>query len=153
VLAIAACTSYTPPPPPEQPIAYNHKAHIDEGLECTRCHRGAESGKQAGLPAVRECAACHRRVIPDHPEIIKLAEYAEKREPIRWRKVNVMPPEAAVHFDHGAHTRAEIECGTCHGDVGSMAVPQRVINTADMGWCIACHRERQASIDCLTCHH
>jgi hypothetical protein len=21
-----------------------------------------------------------------------------------------------------------------------------------MGWCISCHRERGASIDCLTCH-
>jgi len=21
-----------------------------------------------------------------------------------------------------------------------------------MGWCLSCHEERQASIDCLTCH-
>ena len=33
----------------------------------------------------------------------------ESGEPIRWRKVNVMPESAMIHFDHGAHTRAEVK--------------------------------------------
>jgi hypothetical protein len=58
-----------------------------------------------------------------------------------------------VHFDHSAHLRAEIECQTCHGDVGQMTLAHQVRDTADMGWCLECHRERQASTDCVTCHH
>lgn len=142
-----------PPPPPPQPIAYSHKAHIDAELECDRCHRGAERAAQAGLPEMRACLSCHRRVIPDHPEIVKFRELAETGEPLLWRKVNVMPKDAMVHFHHGAHTLAGVTCETCHGDVGQMALAQRVINTADMGWCVDCHREEEASIDCLTCHH
>ena len=152
IAAVSACSD-EPPPAPPQPLAYSHKAHIDAGLECSRCHRGAERAKEAGLPEMRACVTCHRRRIPDHPEIIKLKEFYEIGEPLLWRKVNVMPVEAMVHFDHGSHARAEIECESCHGDVGQMTLARRVINTADMGWCIDCHKERQASIDCLTCHH
>ena len=85
--------------------------------------------------------------------IIQLKEMYEAKEPIRWRKVNVMPRQAMVHFDHGPHAWAGVECITCHGDVGQMTLARRVINTADMGWCVSCHLEQEASVDCLTCHH
>jgi hypothetical protein len=64
-----------------------------------------------------------------------------------------MPESAMIHFDHGAHTRAEVKCETCHGDVGQMTLARRVVDTADMAWCIDCHLEREASTDCVTCHH
>ena len=86
-------------------------------------------------------------------EELKAADLLEEEEPLLWNKVNVMPPNAMVQFKHQAHIRAEVECVTCHGDVGQMTVAQQVINTADMGWCVGCHRENGASIDCLTCHH
>ena len=153
ITAVFAGCDSGPPPAPPQPLAYSHKAHIDAGLECSRCHRGADRAKEAGIPEMAGCVACHRRRIPDHPEIIKLKAMYEAKEPIRWRKVNVMPKQAMVHFDHGPHARAQVECITCHGDVGQMTLARRVINTADMGWCISCHLEQEASVDCLTCHH
>ncbi len=76
----------------------------------------------------------------------------ENRAPILWAKVNVIPDTAMVHFNHGAHARAGIECLTCHGDVASMTVAAPVRNVADMGWCVECHRENDASDDCLACH-
>lgn len=151
-LFLAACEPKIPAAPP-QPIAYSHKAHIDAGLECTRCHRGAERVKEAGLPEMAACVTCHRRRIPDHPEVIKIKAFYDRGEPLLWRKVNVMPREAMVHFDHGAHARVEIGCEVCHGDVGQMTLAQRVIDTANMGWCVQCHTDNGASIDCLTCHH
>jgi hypothetical protein len=27
------------------------------------------------------------------------------------------------------------------------------VSDLNMGWCVTCHRERQASIDCLICHY
>jgi hypothetical protein len=34
-----------------------------------------------------------------------------------------------------------------------MTVAQQVVDVANMGWCLGCHREQGASVDCLTCHH
>ena len=139
-------------PTPEQPIAYDHQVHIEAGLECVRCHRGAEEGVHAGMPSVQACAGCHRREIPDHPEVQKVMLANENREPIQWAKVNVIPDSAMVHFNHRAHARAGVECLACHGDVASMTVAEPVRNVADMGWCVECHRENEASDDCLACH-
>jgi len=144
-----------PPDAPEQPIAFNHQKHSENDIECIECHQGVETQAQAGLPPMARCASCHRRQVPDHPEVVKFVEqYANGNgTPMVWQKVNVMPASAMVHFKHKPHVQAGVDCATCHGDVTQMTVAQRVINTADMGWCLDCHREREASIDCLTCHH
>ncbi len=151
-LVLVACGPTQNLPTPEQPIGYDHQVHIEAGLECVRCHRGAEEGVHAGMPSVQACAGCHRREIPDHPEVQKVMLANENREPILWAKVNVIPDSAMVHFNHRAHARAGIECLTCHGDVASMTVAEPVRNVADMGWCVECHRENEASDDCLACH-
>jgi hypothetical protein len=150
----AGCSSELPPPPP-QPIAFNHSVHVENDIACTRCHQGAETQAQAGLPAMATCATCHRREATDHPEVQKLmAQYANGQgEPLVWRKVNVIPESAMIHFKHKPHLRAGVDCANCHGDVAQMTVAQQVIDVANMGWCIDCHREREANTDCLTCHH
>jgi hypothetical protein len=152
-LMVLGCSSDLPEALP-QPIAFSHIAHSENDISCTRCHQGAETQAQAGLPPISSCASCHRRgVIPDHPEVLKFMEKLEEREPLIWGKVNVLPTSAMVHFKHKPHARAGIDCSACHGDVSQMALAQPVINTANMGWCVSCHRENEASVDCLTCHH
>jgi hypothetical protein len=152
-LALGCGTSEAAPAPP-QPIAYSHHPHVVENeMPCARCHYGAAEGVKAGLPPASFCVGCHRRRIPDHPEIVKLMKLYESGEPIVWRKVNVMPTSAMVHFEHGPHSRAKVECETCHGDVGNMTLAHEVIETASMAWCVDCHEKQQASIDCVTCHH
>ena len=151
---MAGCSDQLPPPPP-QPIAFNHSVHIENEIECTRCHEGVATQAQAGLPAMAECASCHRRQATDHPAVQAFMEqYANGNgEPMVWRKVHVLPTSAMVHFKHSPHIRAGVECSTCHGDVAQMTVAQQVVDVANMGWCLDCHREQGASIDCLTCHH
>ena len=154
LLASGGCSSDVPKDSPPQPIAFSHVAHSENDISCTRCHQGVETQAQAGLPPISSCASCHRRgAIPDHPEVLKFMEKLANREPIIWRKVNVLPSSAMVHFKHKPHVRAGVDCSTCHGDVSEMTLAEPVINTADMGWCVSCHRESEASIDCLTCHH
>ncbi len=136
-----------------QPIAFNHAPHSEKEGSCLVCHSGAEKGARAGLPPLELCVACHYAIIPDHPEVKKVLDHFERQQPILWRKVNVMPATSMVHFKHKPHFRAGIDCSRCHGDVASMAVAEQVINLADMGLCLDCHRETGASIDCLTCHH
>ena len=135
---------------PEQPIAFSHKAHAgDSGIPCLFCHRYAQRSPVAGIPAVSDCRDCHQFIAPDAPEVKKLMGYWERREPIPWVRVHRLPDH--VYFPHMMHLRAELACGTCHGPVDTM---ERVSRTASlkMGWCLECHREHKASIDCWICH-
>lgn len=153
-LVVAAGCTEEPPPPPPQPIAFSHQTHAENDIACDRCHQGADTQAEAGLPPISSCAVCHRRrAIPDHPEVLKFMEHLENEEPLLWRKVHVLPASAMVHFKHSPHVRAGVECATCHGDVARMTVARQVVDVANMGWCVSCHRENGASDDCLTCHH
>ena len=152
LLWVAGCTPE--PQPPSQPVAFSHKAHVDNEIACTSCHPGAETQAQAGLTPLAGCATCHRRaIIPDHPEVMKVIERFRNREPLVWNRVNVIPDAAMVHFKHKPHARAGVSCDSCHGNVGEMTVARQAVDVADMGWCVSCHQQQGASIDCLTCHH
>lgn len=136
---------------PRQPIAFSHKQHAgDNGIPCLFCHRYAPKSPVAGIPAVADCRACHLFISPDTPEIKKLVQYWEKREPIPWVRVYGLPDH--VYFPHMMHIRAGLACTTCHGNVPAMERITRSIKL-DMGWCLNCHRQHKASIDCWTCHH
>jgi hypothetical protein len=69
-----------------------------------------------------------------------------------------------VQFKHNRHVAADVPCQRCHGPVEEMDkvhfVSERIwwpwllpSQKLEMGWCINCHRENQASQDCLTCHY
>jgi hypothetical protein len=152
-LAAAACGPRPAGGIPPQPVEFVHEVHIEQELQCTRCHRGAERFSRAGLPPVAICAQCHRHAIPEHPEVVKVMTAFEEERPIVWRKINVLPEQAMVHFRHAPHARAGVECQECHGDVASMALAEPVRQVADMSWCVDCHQERGASTDCLACHY
>jgi hypothetical protein len=135
---------------PIQPLAFSHKVHAgDNGIHCLYCHRNAPMSPVAGIPAVADCRACHQFISIDAPEIKKLMGYWEKREPIPWVRVHSLPDH--VYFPHMMHIRAGLDCATCHGKVTSM---ERITRSASlkMGWCLNCHRQHKASIDCWTCH-
>ena len=151
-LVAAACTRSAAGREVPQPIAFSHAAHAAADLDCARCHRGAEAEAEAGLVALATCLSCHRRVIPDHPEIQKMQVAYDENAAIEWVKVNHLPEKSMVHFHHGVHTKAGVECASCHGDVTQMTTVVPIVDVANMGWCIDCHREQEASVDCLACH-
>lgn len=138
---------------PTQPIAYVHKVHvIDNEMACDFCHDGVAKGPRATIPNIKDCMLCHESTIPDHPEIKKMAEYQKRGEDIPWQRVYGFTDEGHVRFNHAPHFRANVDCETCHGDIGSMTVAQRVVNHT-MGFCRDCHNQRQVSDDCMTCHY
>jgi hypothetical protein len=135
---------------PVQPINFSHKMHAGtNGIPCLYCHRNAADSRLAGIPSVSDCSDCHLYISPEAPQIMKLMEYRDKREPIPWVRVNNLPDH--VYFTHMMHIRAGIDCASCHGDVAAM---ERISRTASlkMGWCLDCHRQHKASIDCWVCH-
>jgi len=137
-------------PSPIQPIAFSHKLHAGtNAIPCLFCHRLATKSTLAGIPAVADCLSCHKFIAPEAPEIKKLAGYFERKEPIPWVRVYGVPD--FVYFPHMMHLRARLACATCHGEVAGM---ERITRSGHlrMGWCLDCHRQHKASIDCWTCH-
>ena len=139
-------------PEPVQPIAYQHKPHIEVAeLQCVFCHTGVDSGPEAGIPGVSTCMTCHEVIATDKPVIQEVTAYRDRGEDIPWQRVYGWNEEAHVKFNHAPHIRAEVQCATCHGDVAQMGVAERVVDHT-MGFCVNCHRQEGASNDCLTCH-
>jgi hypothetical protein len=135
---------------PKQPIQFPHHVHIlTVGLECTYCHKYPEQSIHAGLPDAELCMECHQAIATDRPEIIKLTNLYQKGQPINW--VRVYQYQDWVYFSHKRHVRSGVQCQECHGPVDLMTTVQR-IPYIGMGWCIHCHRNRDAPIECNTCH-
>ena len=155
VLAGAVGGIYLTQVPPDQPIQFPHNFHVGVGAPCLYCHPGAASGPVAGLPSSGKCWGCHQQIAKKSPELLKLAGYIERNEPIPWVPVAIQPD--FVHFNHQPHITAGVDCKTCHGDLTEMttAEPQRGQN---MGWCLDCHQKMRPQDftrlgDCATCHY
>ena len=137
---------------PQQPFPFSHQIHLEKQLVCTDCHEGVERGPRAGLPSINTCMICHSQVATDRPLIQQLAAMQEKGVDLAWQRVYDYQREAHVRFDHAPHIRAKVECSTCHGNQAQQQVAVRAVNM-DMAFCVNCHKSKQASNDCLTCHY
>lgn len=154
---------------PAQPIKFSHVRHVQQNkMECQYCHWSVAKAAFAALPETESCMGCHRIIAGGsegnkadatpsqkqtadeaRKEVSKIADYYNKGQAIPWQKVHVMPD--FVRFNHKRHVKAGVGCQECHGQIPAMPVVQRV-SSMKMGWCISCHRERGASIDCAVCH-
>jgi hypothetical protein len=139
-------------PEPQQPFPFSHQIHLEKELVCTDCHETVERGPRASIPGVNTCMICHSQIATDRPLIQQIAQMQEKGLDFAWQRVYDYPRSAHVRFEHAPHIRAGVNCSTCHGDQKQQTVARRMVNM-DMGFCINCHREKQASNDCLTCHY
>lgn len=137
-----------------QPVAFNHKVHIENNIECSGCHETVETGAHAGRPKMETCMVCHETPMSktDAAEEEKVRQYAERSEEIPWRRLYRLPD--AVFFSHRTHVVAgKVECKTCHGKIGeSTTPPPRAEVSLRMSDCIDCHRSQKVTTDCLACH-
>lgn len=140
------------PSQPVQPIAFPHKVHLAKGLQCQVCHTGVDQGPDAAIPSVKFCMSCHLVIAKDRPEIKKMAAYQARGEDISWVRVYGYSASAHVRFNHAPHIRAGVACSSCHGDMLQQTTAVRAVDL-NMGYCLSCHTQRKASIDCTTCHY
>ena len=140
---------------PEQPIKFSHVTHVQKNkMECQYCHWSVGKASYAAIPEVKTCMGCHEALVPGQTEeqkveIKKIKDAYAAGKPIEWNKVHVMPDY--LKFNHKRHVKAGVSCQECHGQIPEMEKVERV-SSMKMGWCVSCHRERGASIDCLVCH-
>ena len=138
------------PAAPVQPIEFSHRVHAgDNQLACAYCHTGVSRSAVAGAPSVATCYECHRGVRLRNPEITKVLDSWEAKQPVRWVRVHSLPDH--VYFSHKRHTLAGVQCQQCHGEIATMERVQQVSDLS-MGWCVNCHQEHNAPLECSTCH-
>lgn len=135
-----------------QPIQFNHAKHKAAGLECSFCHQGVDGQAFAGLPPLETCAICHTAPMTESTEEAKLATLIVKGEPVPWQRLYGLAPH--VFFSHRRHLQlAQLECKTCHGPIEDATTPPvRPAVKHSMKWCMSCHEQRGASLDCMACH-
>lgn len=141
-----------------QPLAFPHDTHaLTYQIDCQYCHFSAERSVDAGIPPVETCMGCHRALVPgtNNPDQIDLLRgYYDRGEPIPWVRIYKISDHA--HFPHMRHVDAGLACQQCHGEVQEMSVIESrdpAWGGDDMGWCISCHVEEDASRDCTVCHY
>jgi hypothetical protein len=140
----------------EQPIAFPHDIHAGTNqIPCMYCHtrrtapwtpasRPCSCAPAATSRAARRCSARTGR------RSRSWSAYWREQRPIPWERIYKVPDH--VRFPHMRHVAAEIECQECHGPVETMQEVE-VYQPLRMGWCIDCHRQREARIDCFVCHY
>jgi hypothetical protein len=135
-----------------QPFPFSHQVHLSKGAQCTDCHTTVDQSPRATIPGVNTCMVCHTQIATDRPLIQQMAAMHGKGLDFNWNRVYNYFPESHVRFEHAPHVRAKVECSTCHGNQVEQSVARRAVDM-DMGFCVNCHKQKQASNDCLTCHY
>lgn len=149
-LAVAAAWALAlPRAAVQQPMSFDHVKH--ERVGCVVCHEGSEKGVRAGLPDGSICRQCHATPPQVAGAEAAWQDMAEGR-PIAWVRLSRVPDH--VLFSHRRHVASgELDCKSCHGDVGRMSVPPIAPATnLSMAACESCHRQQAASNDCAGCH-
>ena len=136
---------------PAQPIPFSHRIHANvKQIDCQFCHPFVARSDNAGLPEVAKCFYCHKYVITNHPWIKRERQYLDTNTPVPWVRTMIIPDH--VHFRHQPHILAGVDCSRCHGNVKSS--DRLPVVQFTMGFCINCHRQRGAELDCwMACHN
>lgn len=138
-----------------QPIKFNHKLHItDVGMDCPECHQYVTRSRKATLPGKEVCMDCHSEPQGESEEEKKLVTLLQSHQELQWQQVYVLPKH--VYFSHFRHvTLGQIGCQQCHGDMKQLIAPptKPAVNIIDMDFCMDCHEDRLAQLDCLACHN
>lgn len=135
---------------PVQPVPFSHKDHAGTlKMACEYCHTLSRSGETLSIPRASFCMQCHQTIATDNAGVQKLAEYAKTDRTIPWVRIYELP--SFVSFSHKVHLQHGATCEECHGAVAQRTRLYKEFDIS-MATCVNCHRARQASTECSTCH-
>lgn len=136
----------------EQPISFNHKKHLEQGLACDACHHYYKTENFSGMPYLKILLECHKEPVKKSSEEEKIRQFHQKGKEIPWKRLYQQPDH--VFFSHRRHVvLGKMECKSCHGDIGqSERPPSKPWVKMNMKWCMDCHTKTKTNNDCLACH-
>lgn len=148
-LALVGCVVLQRLTGAEDGLAFPHRVHVvEEGLDCTDCHVGAEDSDEPGMPIEQQCMLCHADMDEEAPEDRRVATlFADGK--LLAAGYTELGDE--VIFSHSTHVDSGMDCSMCHGDLESSdaLTPAVRVGMAD---CVACHENLGLPTDCATCH-
>jgi hypothetical protein len=130
VLLSAACAQILGfRPPGHRP--FEHRAHVLQGITCTRCHAGVSTAGDDGplhLPTTDDCRSCHTRPHDDGP--------CTGCHGLPGARAGALAARENLRFEHRTHTpRVRGNCVRCHLDIAEGADVLR----PRMATCGSCH--------------
>jgi hypothetical protein len=134
-----------------QPFPFNHKIHMESGLDCENCHLYAFTRADPSIPKLETCLECHEG--ETNPPFDILQKYSSLGKEIPWVRLYKLPHH--VYFSHRRHALlGKIPCQRCHGKVEEKELPldKPIMATLNMDTCMDCHEQRRVSNDCSACH-
>jgi hypothetical protein len=135
----------------KQPIAFNHKIHAENDLECLDCHPYFQEHASSGKPSIETCSSCHEEALGESKKEKKIVEYVNSGKEVEWQRLYRVPED--VFFSHRRHVvLGNIECKICHGDIGESSKPPSKPIRITMKNCMQCHEEKDVTNDCISCH-
>lgn len=134
-----------------QPLVFNHRIHKESGMECEDCHIYFKKSAFSGRPDLDTCSSCHEELLGESQAEKELLDYIKSGREIEWQRLYILPED--VYFSHKRHVvSGNIDCSTCHGDIGESPRPPSKPLKLTMERCMRCHEEKQANNDCIACH-
>ncbi|MEQ8763703.1 MAG: cytochrome c3 family protein [Planctomycetota bacterium] len=129
-------------------VAFPHRVHMDEGLECTDCHTPDEESEDPGPTLLETCEICHEGIDEEKPADQHAARFYEEG---LWAGPKFSQLSDELLFDHKRHIDATGDCSSCHGDIGAAETigPEVSVSKPE---CLSCHESRGVPSECATCH-
>ncbi len=69
----------------DQPISFNHKKHVEQGLGCDACHRFFKTQTFSGFPDLATCLECHKEPVTQSSQEEKIRQFQKKGQEIPWK--------------------------------------------------------------------
>jgi len=126
---------------------FEHRAHVNRGINCLECHTGIMSAEESGhvhFPATSDCLRCHAK-----PHDARACEGCHGESHVR---AEAELARQHLRFDHRTHMPAvKGDCVPCHSQVG---LERPAVLRPKMATCFECHHhENQWALrDCDGCH-
>jgi len=158
---------------PEQsiPLNFDHKRHLDQGLQCIVCHSAANDSTEATdslIPNHTQCGLCHRMEQPNAAEMFPKAACSTCHSGFEGQPSQIGPPPhyvvtegprpppvhippARITFSHSKHLAQGVPCLQCHEGVDETQLATRE-HLPTMRTCLECHTGGEAPSECTTCH-
>jgi predicted CXXCH cytochrome family protein len=146
-LAVAACASILGIRPTDESHPFEHKIHVDKGINCVVCHAGIEQAGETGplhLPPDALCRSCHQK---PHDERSCRTCHGEA-----YIREGAQLAREHLRFDHVKHGPAvHGDCVRCHTAVAESR-PDTL--RPKMATCFGCHQhaDQWTLRDCQGCH-
>ena len=128
-------------------VRFDHQYHIqDEEIECETCHTEATTsatGADNLFPDHDACSDCHD---PDDDDGCGDC-HTNTDDPSGFPEI----VKYSTLFSHKMHNEKGLNCEDCHSVVAkkTYVLPYEL---PDMANCMDCHDERNASLECESCH-